>query len=242
MGVALDVAKILANLPAWLPASYHVKRGNLEFDVRKVVVSEVPLDRAIMYQYLVGSAYLVIGLFVYFRRGSAQKARHFYVLCLASFIFLCFHYTGQLNSFDKVIYFGNVVAGLVAPTVFLHFCLTFPEPRAWFRTARPARSCSTCPALLLFLVYLGFASGALKIGDAAGRIALDAGPHLGGVLRRVPYLIGGLVRQRWNTAGPKTRSCASSSSGCATARSAASCPSPCSTCCRTPWARFPTST
>ena len=27
-------------------------------------------------------------------------------------------------------------AGLIAPTVFLHFCLTFPEPRPWI--ARPA--------------------------------------------------------------------------------------------------------
>ena len=78
----------------------------------------------------------MIGLFVYFRRGSAHKARHFYVLCLASFIFFCFHYTGKLNGFDKVIYFGNVAAGLLAPTVFLHFCLTFPEPRKWFRSRR----------------------------------------------------------------------------------------------------------
>ena len=38
-----------------------------------------------LYQYLVGFAYLIIGLFVYFRRGSAHKARHFYILCLASF-------------------------------------------------------------------------------------------------------------------------------------------------------------
>jgi len=37
----------------------------------------VPLDLAVTYQYLVGFAYLLIGLFVYFRRGSAQKARTF---------------------------------------------------------------------------------------------------------------------------------------------------------------------
>ena len=48
-----------------------------------------------------GAAYLVIGLFVYFRRGSAHKALHFYILCLVSFIFSCFHYTGKLNNFDK---------------------------------------------------------------------------------------------------------------------------------------------
>ena len=57
-------------------------------------------------------------MFVYFRRGSAQKATHFYVLCLTSFIFLCFHYTGQFNSFDKVIYYGNFVAGWWRPPCF----------------------------------------------------------------------------------------------------------------------------
>ena len=63
-----------------------------------LIVGEVPFDRAVMYQYMVGLAYLVIGLFVYFRRGSAHKAQHFYILCLTSFIFFCFHYTGKLNS------------------------------------------------------------------------------------------------------------------------------------------------
>ena len=104
----------------------------------------MPFDRAVMYQYAVGFAYLIIGLFVYFRRGSAHKAQHFYIFCLASFIFFCFHYTGKLNTFDKVIYYGNVAAGLLAPTVFLHFCLTFPEPRKWFRKPRPGGDRSTC--------------------------------------------------------------------------------------------------
>jgi len=53
-----------------------------------------------------------IGLFVYLRRGNADKAVHFYTLCLASFILSCFHYTSKLNNFDKVIYWGNVIAGV----------------------------------------------------------------------------------------------------------------------------------
>ena len=48
---------------------------------------------------------------------------------LSSFVSLSFHYSSVLNNFDKVIYFGNLIAGLVAPTVFLHFCLVFPERR-----------------------------------------------------------------------------------------------------------------
>src|SRR6185369_17272126 len=85
------------------------------------------------YLYAVGAAYLAIGLFVYFRRGTAAKARHFYVFCLVSFIFCTFHFTGKLNNFDKMIYWGNVIAGMAAPAIFVHFCLTFPEPRKWLR-------------------------------------------------------------------------------------------------------------
>ena len=75
---------------------------------------------------------------------------------------LCFHYTGKLNTFDKVIYFGNLVAGLLAPTVFLHFCLTFPEPRPWFRGATRTVLLYV-PAALMFLVFVAFSSGAMKI-------------------------------------------------------------------------------
>jgi PAS domain S-box-containing protein len=85
----------------------------------------------VYYQYVVGIAYLLIGLFVYYRRVSAPRSVHFYVLCLASFIFSCFHFTGKLNAFDQVIYWGNVVAGILAPTIFLDFCLAFPERPKW---------------------------------------------------------------------------------------------------------------
>src|SRR5437879_5439306 len=130
---ATDVTRILTSIMAWGSADYRVSRGPVELTIQKVIVSEKPLETAVLYQYLVGFCYLVIGLFVYFRRGSAHKARHFYILCLASFIFLTFHYTGKLNFFDKVIYYGNLAAGLAAPAIFLHFCLIFPEPRAWLQ-------------------------------------------------------------------------------------------------------------
>ncbi len=44
-----------------------------------------------------------------------------------------FHYSGKLNNFDKIIYLGNVVAGYLAPMLFLHFCFVFPEPQKWIR-------------------------------------------------------------------------------------------------------------
>src|SRR5436190_17361564 len=82
---SLDVPKALAGLGAWRTSSYVVVRNGVEVTIKNLIVGEVPFDRAVMYQYAVGFAYLIIGLFVYFRRGNAQKSRHFYIFCLSSF-------------------------------------------------------------------------------------------------------------------------------------------------------------
>ena len=187
---ATDVPQVLVTVGAWSKPSYTVRRQGVEFKAQ-VVVGEVPLDPAVTCQYLVGSAYLLIGLFVYFRRGSAHKARHFYILCLASFIFCCFHYTGKLNGFDKVIYFGNVAAGLFAPTVFLHFCLTFPEPRHWFRS-KPRIALLYLPAALLFALWLATTSGTLQIAVSVVELRwmLD---RIWQPFMVLPYLVGGVV-------------------------------------------------
>lgn len=145
---------------AWLRVDYHLYEQGVE--VKKTVrIEEIPPDRTLYYLTAVGLAYLGIGLFVYFRRESAPKARHFFLLCLCSFIYSCFHYTGKLNTFDKVIYWGNIIAGFLAPALFLHFCLTFPDTprrlRGFFR-----QSILYVPALGLIAVYVLTAMGILR--------------------------------------------------------------------------------
>jgi signal transduction histidine kinase/GAF domain-containing protein len=186
-----DVIKILWTVGAWRKVVYHVVRDGKEFDVKDLIVGEVPLDRAILCQYMVGFSYLVIGLFVYFRRGSAHKARHFYILCLVSFVAFCFHFTAKLNGFDKVVYFGNLAAVLAAPAVFLHFCLTFPEPRKWFSSKSGVALLYAAPAGL-FLLFLAFSSGAVKVNIPLLELGwgLD---RLWMVLASVPYIIGGFA-------------------------------------------------
>jgi signal transduction histidine kinase len=164
-GVAIhgwkDVPQMLAGVGSWSRATYTVNHGGVSVEA-PVIVGEAPKNAATLYLYALGGAYLLIGLFVYFRRGSAHKAQHFYVLCLVSFVAFCFHYTGNLDTFDTVMLFGNVAAGLFAPTIFLDFCLTFPEPRKWFQ--KPARVLLYLPPLLLTSLYLAVATGTLKTG------------------------------------------------------------------------------
>ncbi len=172
-------------------------------------MGEAAHDSAVDIQYLVGSAYLAIGLFVYFRRGSAQKARHFFLFCLVSFIFSCFHYTGKLNNFDKVIYWGNLVAGWLAPTLFLHFCLTFPEPRALVPPAAARSAALPAGHRLHVGLYRASPRALMRVDMPAGPDELVSGPRLDGAAHRA--LPGQRPRRSpWNTAARKIQSCASS--------------------------------
>jgi hypothetical protein len=187
---AADVSQVLVRLGAWSRATYLIRREGVEFEAL-LIVGEVAPDPALYYQYLVGAAYLAIGLFVYFRRSNARKARHFYILCLASFVLSTFHYTGKLNNFDRVVYWGNVAAGLLAPAIFVHFCLTFPEPRSWFRR-RGLSALVYLPALLLLAVFVGVASGTLTVAIPLIELRwlLD---RVWLAFLTLMYLLGGLV-------------------------------------------------
>jgi two-component system, NtrC family, sensor kinase len=158
---AVDVPQILLGVGPWNRAEYVYERKGVSVGT-KVIIGEAAHDTAVYFLYFVGTAYLLIGLFVYFRRGSAHKALHFFIYCLVSFIFSCFHYTGKLNGFDKVIYWGNIVAAWLAPTLFLHFCLTFPEPRRWFR--RFHAPLLYVPGLVFMVVFIGIVSGYIHTG------------------------------------------------------------------------------
>ncbi len=157
---AIDVARVLIGAGAWTKAEYQVRRNDIEVKATVIVAERTP-DAAVYYQYAVGVAYLAIGLFVWFRRASAPQAAHFFVLCLLSFIFSCFHYTGKLNTFDKLMYWGNLTAGLFAPAVFIHFCLAFPESPAWLQRRGRAVAFYLLPAVAVGFVA-GVATGAIQ--------------------------------------------------------------------------------
>lgn len=152
---ATDVPRVLKPVGAWGAAEYVLNRDGVEFTA-KVIVSDATADQALLYQYAVGAAYLVIGLFLFIRRNRAPHSLHFFLLCLSSFVLHTFHFTAKLDGFDTFIYLGNVTAGMLAPALFLHFCLTFPEPRpGWTRW----KAISVYfPAISLIALQLGVTS------------------------------------------------------------------------------------
>lgn len=156
-----QVAQALFDFGPYRTPEYAVLQHGVE--VRKrVILAEATPSPATYYMYAVGVAYLLIGLLVYFRRRTAPKAAHFYCLCLASFVLATFHYTGKLNNFDKVVYWGNVVAGYIAPTLFLHFALVFPESKRWLRSAW-RQALLYVPAAVLLLMHFAIARGQVQV-------------------------------------------------------------------------------
>ena len=159
---SIEVSQVLVGVGAWNKATYVLRRDGVEFEAPLIVGTALRNYTALYWQYMVGLVYLGVGLFVFFRRGNAPRSLHFYTLCLASFIMSAFHYTGKLNGFDTAMYYGNVLAGFFAPTIFLHFCLVFPEKRGWFRH-RARIFVVYVPAVLMTAAFLGVSSGVLRV-------------------------------------------------------------------------------
>jgi two-component system, NtrC family, sensor kinase len=86
----------------------------------------VPKDRSINQgMRVIALVYLCIGIYVLFRRWTAPKSTHFYIFCLVSFVLYAFHYTGELDLLDQIVYWCNVAAGAIQPALFLHFAVSF---------------------------------------------------------------------------------------------------------------------
>ncbi len=158
---ALDVPQALWRISLPGPTGYTLIRHGITFRKDRIYIQAAPWDSAIYYQYFVGAFYLFIGLFVYYRRTSAAKSRLFFLLCLSSFIGSCFHYSGKLNTFDEVVYWGNIAASLLAPAIFLHFCLTFRTAPKWLQGPR-TWILLYVPSLLLLALVAVTSTGLLK--------------------------------------------------------------------------------
>lgn len=161
----LDVPAALWQVPLLGQTRYTLRRNGIEFAKDNIFIQPAPRDSAVYYQFAVGVAYLVIGLFVYYRRTSAAKSQHFFILCLLSFIGATFHYSGKLNTFDEVMYWGNLIANLFAPAIFLDFCLSFQPSPKFFRS-RTGFTLLYLPSLLIVLAFVTTSLGLLHFNSS----------------------------------------------------------------------------
>ena len=157
-----SLAREMYRVGPWSKATYSVVRNSVPLDA---VVILVPTDKS-LYDWLrfIALIYLGIGIYVLLRRWTAPGSTHFYVFCLVSFIFYAFHYTGKFNAFDWIIFWGNEVAWLLQPALFLHFVLTFPEKRQFVKKHAWAIPLVYLPGTMLLGIYY-FAMENLKASE-----------------------------------------------------------------------------
>lgn len=160
---ALDVARTLARIGVWRQATYVIERAGARFETRVIVGAAPEGGVASSFQWIVGLAYLAIGLTVLLSRVAGPMVHHFYLFTLVSFVLHCFSYTTRLDGLDRLVYWADVWATLLAPSLFLHFCLTFPTAEKMSRRRRWISGALYLPALGLGVVQHLVALGAVEL-------------------------------------------------------------------------------
>ena len=124
-----DLERALYAIGPYGQIRYFITRDGIPIDA-PVPVVPVPADHSLQIGLrLIGLIYLVIGLYVLFRRWGAPRSTHFYLFCLVSFALYALHYTGSFGLLDWIVFWTNVAAEALQPGLFLHFALSFPEER-----------------------------------------------------------------------------------------------------------------
>ena len=160
-----DLERQLYRTGIWSSATYSIVRQGVALDSHVILY---PADRSLNnWLRLIALIYLGIGIYVLLRRWTAPGSTHFYVFCVVSFIAYSFKYTGKLDPFDWEIYWGNVVAWVLQPALFLHFVLTFPEKRNFVRKHPWMLAWIYAPGALL----LGTRLAAMRLLEATGRLS-----------------------------------------------------------------------
>jgi two-component system NtrC family sensor kinase len=190
-----DIVAVLHSASPSIPLQYVlIRQGDSE--MLTVQVEGIPTGTHWLYLALagVGIFSLLVGTSVRLRRPENQATLHFFWLSVAFFGVLAFSYSGRLNTLDWVFYWGDVVATLLLPPLFVHFALVFPErPDSW---AKSERGRALLPLIYLPSLLLGGARVATVIrGERHG----DVLSSVVSFVERAEYLylalclIGGLV-------------------------------------------------
>ncbi|MBI2820340.1 MAG: PAS domain-containing protein, partial [Acidobacteria bacterium] len=162
-----DVTRQLYELGVGATARYQLVRAGQPLELGITLSPEPRPVTVKAFLRLVGVLYLLLGLFVSWRRLRASRALHFALYCLASFVLFAYSYTGEFTTVDWTVYWMNVVAMLLQPALFAHFCLSYPlaPPDSHGQTLSSRGRWLFAiygTAGMLGLVHLGVALGVLR--------------------------------------------------------------------------------
>jgi hypothetical protein len=161
-----------------------------------IAVDQTPSGARGLYFALavVGIFSLLVGAAVRLRRPDHQATLHFFWLSIAFFGMLAFSYSGRLDFFDWVFYWGDITSRLMLPPLFVHFALVFPErPDSWVRSDAGRR---LLPLLYLPAALMGGMEVAVVLRGASQGAVLS---HVAELVERGEFvylavsLVGGLA-------------------------------------------------
>jgi len=134
--------------------------GLWDADISKIEpeASRLPLE---IYLAVVGSIFLLVGLYVLAKQNGTPYVLHFYSLCLLAFTSYSLNISGSYSTLDKIIFLADTTAFLLLSPLLLHFCLNFPFRRKFISQRRWIVTLSYLPSLILITsrVILLFFSG-----------------------------------------------------------------------------------
>jgi two-component system, NtrC family, sensor kinase len=161
-----DVVAILHASAAGTPLHYLIARESTR-EQPTIEVAPIPSSPRGFYFALaaVGVFSLLVGASVRLRRPDHHATLHFFWLAVAFFGMMAFSFTGKLDALDWTFYWGDLIASLLLPPLFVHFALVFPErPDAWVRSDAGR---TLLPAMYLPALLLGGVSVAGVVNGAA---------------------------------------------------------------------------
>lgn len=108
--------------------------------------SRLPLQ---IYLAIVGSIFLLVGLYVLAKQNGAPYVLHFYAICLLTFTTYCLSSSGSFNTLDKIVFLADTTSFLLLAPLLFHFCLNFPFRRKFITEKQWLTSLVYLPGLLL---------------------------------------------------------------------------------------------
>jgi PAS domain S-box-containing protein len=98
--------------------------------------------------------HLGIGLFLVLRGGNSRRAYHFFLICLTAFVVFLYSFTPKLDPLDLTVYWLQMMAFLLLPALFVHFCMRFPLDTVRGRSRAPLVYIPLCFLALARLLWL----------------------------------------------------------------------------------------
>jgi two-component system NtrC family sensor kinase len=138
--------------------SYTLTNGTANRSVTVQIGSKSLLAAKDRFRALLAFLHLGVGIFVLVRGRRFPRVFHFYLVCLTAFVVYLFSYTPRMGTLDWWVYGLSVLAFILLPALFVHFCLRFPVEAAaggkWILLLY-------LPALLLGITHLLWITGHL---------------------------------------------------------------------------------